>query len=152
MLSLLRARQETLATAESLTGGLLGASLTAVAGASAVYRGGVIAYATGLKATLAGATTATLDREGPVAAATALEMAEGVRARCGADWGLAVTGVAGPESQGGHPVGQVFVAVASSSSDRVVELALSGSRSAIRAETAIQALALLEDRLRSARV
>jgi len=145
----LRDRDETVATAESLTGGLIGAALTEVAGSSLVYRGGVIAYATSLKADLAGVAAATLEQCGPVALETAREMAAGVRQRCGAHWGLAVTGVAGPEPQDGHPVGQVFVAVASPAhaSDRVVELRLSGSRAEIRAETTAQALDLLEDLL-----
>lgn len=108
----LRARRQTVATAESLTGGLVGAALTDVAGASAVYRGGLIVYATELKAVLAQVSAGTLTADGPVAATTAAELAEGAAAVCGADWGLATTGVAGPDPQDGHPVGQVFVAVA----------------------------------------
>jgi nicotinamide-nucleotide amidase len=108
----LRDRSQTLATAESLTGGLVGATLTDVPGASAVYRGGLIVYATGLKAALARVSAQTLATDGPVAASTAAELARGAAAACGADWGLATTGVAGPDPQDGHPVGQVFVAVA----------------------------------------
>ena len=104
-------RGETLATAESLTGGMVGQLLTDVPGASASYLGGVISYATRLKATLAGVDAATLAELGPVAERTAAEMARGVARRCDADWGVATTGVAGPEAQDGHPVGQVFVAV-----------------------------------------
>ena len=108
----LRQRSQTLATAESLTGGLVGATLTDVPGASAVYRGGLIMYATELKAELAGVSAQTLAADGPVAASTAAQLARGAATVCGADWGLATTGVAGPEPQDGHPVGQVFVAVA----------------------------------------
>jgi nicotinamide-nucleotide amidase len=142
---------QTLATAESLTGGLIGSRLVEVPGASAAYLGGVVAYATRLKATLAGVRTETLDRLGPVAAGTAAEMAAGVRHRCGADWGLAVTGVAGPNAQNGHPVGQVFLAV-SGPGDRLWsrELALTGSRGTIRTATAEQALDLLAERLEDA--
>lgn len=147
LLALLRERAETLATAESLTGGLIGSLLTGVPGASAVYVGGVITYATSLKATLAGVAEHTLEQFGPVAKSTAAEMAAGVAARCLADWGLSVTGVAGPDSQDGHPVGQVFVGIARRSTRllRVEELRLFGSREEIRTQTAVQALALLTE-------
>ncbi|MCW2802719.1 MAG: hypothetical protein JWN06_936 [Propionibacteriaceae bacterium] len=145
VLSALRARGQTLATAESLTGGLIGKLITDVPGASQSYLGGVISYATRLKAELAGVDPSTLDRYGPVAAVTAEQMAAGVARRCGADWGLAVTGVAGPEAQDGHPVGQAFVAVAQrgAAAVRVHELALAGERDEIRRQTAQQALWLL---------
>jgi nicotinamide-nucleotide amidase len=138
-------RRETLATAESLTGGLLGRLLTDVPGASAAYLGGVISYATRLKVTLAGVDQAQLAADGPVAARTAAAMAKGVAQRCVADWGLATTGVAGPDAQDGHPVGQVFVAVAGGAGarSRVVELALSGDREEIRQQAADAALDLL---------
>jgi nicotinamide-nucleotide amidase len=146
VLALLGQRQQTLATAESLTGGLIGQLLTSVPGASAFYLGGVISYATRLKTTLAGVSEATLARSGPVAADTAVEMARGVAIRCEAVWGLSATGVAGPDGQNGHPVGQVFIAVADCRSGyhRVDELQLTGSRSEIRETVALQALALLE--------
>ncbi len=151
VISLLIRRRESLATAESLTGGLIGALLTAVPGASQVYRGGVISYATDLKASLAGVAAATLARHGPVAYETAEEMARGVALRCGAQYGLAVTGVAGPEPQDGHPVGQVFVAFAVGRSDVAIveEHRLSGSRAEIRDGTARLALDLLADHLRA---
>lgn len=144
----LRSRQETLATAESLTGGLIGELLTSVPGASDSYLGGAISYATRLKATLVGVAQSTLDELGPVAAQTAAEMATGIADRCDADWGLAVTGVAGPTPQDGHLVGQVFVALARrGGAVRTVELNLRGDRSAIRAQTATQALRLLAEAL-----
>jgi nicotinamide-nucleotide amidase len=147
VISLLRRRQETLATAESLTGGMIGELLTGVPGASAAYLGGVISYATRLKAALAGVDEQTLEELGPVAGLTAEQMARGVAERCAADWGISVTGVAGPETQDGHPVGQVFVGVAGPASGytRVVELALHGSRQQIREQTAERALELLAD-------
>jgi nicotinamide-nucleotide amidase len=149
ILAELSRRGETLASAESLTGGMVGLLLTDVAGASASYVGGVISYATRLKATLAGVDAATLAELGPVAARTAAEMARGVAARCSADWGVATTGVAGPESQDGHPVGQVFVAVSHPAGDvlRVKELSLEGDRNTIRQQAAEAALALLADAL-----
>lgn len=147
VLALLRRRGQTLATAESLTGGMIGALVTGVPGSSAAYLGGLVTYATRLKGDLAGVPAAVLERRGPVAGETAEAMARGTAARCGADWGLAVTGVAGPEPQDGHPVGQVFVAVAGRDQDRVVvrELRLDGNRAAIRAQTAEAALRLLAE-------
>ena len=145
VLQLLKEREETLATAESLTGGLVASLLVGAPGASQAYVGGAVTYATRLKATLAGVAQETLDELGPVAARTAMEMASGVAERCGADWGLSTTGVAGPDSQGGHPVGQVFVAVAQPERSllRVAELRLPGSRTEIRAGAAEGALTLL---------
>jgi nicotinamide-nucleotide amidase len=142
-------RGQTLASAESLTGGMLGALITDVPGASASYLGGVISYATSLKTTLAGVDEATLAKLGPVAAGTAAEMARGVARRCNADWGLATTGVAGPEAQDGHPVGQVFIAVSDRSGEvlRVRELSLHGDRAEIREQAAAAGLALLAEAL-----
>lgn len=102
----------TIAVAESLTGGQLAASLTAVPGASAVFRGSVTAYATDLKAAVLGVDAALLDQVGAVHPEVARQMAAGVRRLCRADVGVATTGVAGPQPQDGQPVGTVFVAVA----------------------------------------
>lgn len=109
---LLRERGETLALCESLTAGLASASVAAVPGASAVLRGGLITYATDLKVSLAGVDKHVIDREGPVSSSTAESMADGARMVCGAEWGVSFTGVAGPDTQDGHPVGEVFIAVA----------------------------------------
>ncbi len=149
VLAELERRGETLATAESLTGGLLGELITEVPGASRSYLGGVITYATRLKSELAGVDESTLEAVGPVAAGTAEEMARGVAARCAATWAIATTGVAGPDPQDGHPVGQVFVAIAHATGTpaRVVELALVGDRAAIRWQAAQSALELLAETL-----
>lgn len=151
LLSELERRGETLATAESLTGGLLGELITAVPGASRSYVGGVISYATRLKHELAGVELATLTGCGPVAARTAREMAQGVARRCGATWGMATTGVAGPESVGPHPVGHVFVAVsrATGGAGHVTELNLTGDREAIRTQAAQTVVDLMLATLRS---
>jgi nicotinamide-nucleotide amidase len=145
----LRDRAETVATAESLTGGLLGGLLTDVPGASDSYVGGVISYATRLKATLAGVDPVTLQTVGPVAARTATEMASGVCERCQADWGLATTGVAGPNAQDGHSVGEVYIAAAHPASGllRVEALSLTGDRATIRSAAAAHAVRLLADAL-----
>lgn len=140
----------TVATAESLTGGLVCAALTTVPGASKVVRGGVVVYATDLKATLGGVPATVLDSHGPVAAATASALAIGVRARLAADFGVATTGVAGPDGQDGHPPGTVFVALAGPDEVRVHAFSddggdarLDGDRDAIRAATVRAALELL---------
>ena len=132
----------TVATAESLTGGLVCAALTSVPGSSAVVRGSVVAYATELKAELLGVDADLLATGGAVQAEVARQMATGVRRVLGADVGIATTGVAGPDPQDGRSVGTVFVAVAFA--DRVVarELALSGDRTAIRTTTVARALDL----------
>lgn len=87
-------RRETFATVESLTGGLLAATVVEIAGASAVYRGGLVVYATELKQRLADVPAELLAERGPVDPDVATALAEGGRRRCGADWGLATTGVA----------------------------------------------------------
>ncbi len=108
---LLTVRGGTLAVAESLTGGLVAAEITSVPGASKVFRGSVTAYATELKHRLLGVDASLLAARGAVNPQVAAQMAVGVRKALGADWGLATTGVAGPDPQDGQPVGTVFVAV-----------------------------------------
>jgi nicotinamide-nucleotide amidase len=140
-------RHETLATAESLTGGLVAAELVEVAGVSAVFRGGLVVYATELKHDLAGVPEDLLAERGPVDPDVAVALAHGARRRCGADWGVATTGVAGPEPQDGVPVGKVFVAVAGPGVEEVRELELDGSRAAVRERTVTAALGLLLEHL-----
>jgi nicotinamide-nucleotide amidase len=143
VLAMLRSRGETLAVAESLTGGLLAATMVDVAGASDVFRGGLIVYATDLKATLAGVPADLLEARGPVDPDVAVALAEGARDRCCATWGLATTGVAGPEPQNGIAVGTVYVALAGPGGNVVAALALDGDRPAVRAASVAAALDLL---------
>ncbi|WP_422738871.1 CinA family protein [Micromonospora sp. WMMD729] len=143
-------RRETLATVESLTGGLLSASIVEIAGVSGIYRGGLVVYATELKATLAGVPADLLAARGPVDPDVAAALAEGGRQRCGADWGLATTGVAGPEPQDGKPVGLVYVAVGGPTGVQVRELHLDGGRDHVRAAAVIEALRLLAERIHAA--
>lgn len=143
-------RRETLATAESLTGGLVAATIVEIPGVSSVYRGGLVVYATDLKHELAGVPEGLLAERGPVDPDVALALAEGVRRRCSAGWGLATTGVAGPDPQDGKPVGTVFVAVAGPFGAAVRELKLDGNRAVIRAESVTGVLRLLADQLRTA--
>ncbi|WP_305094755.1 CinA family protein [Prescottella sp. R16] len=125
-------RGETVATAESLTAGLLAATLAGVPGASTVLRGGLIVYATDLKGALAGVDGDVLAHDGPVSRRTAAQLAEGAARRCGADWGVGLTGVAGPDPQDGHRPGTVFVGIAGPGGTAVTELDLSGDRWTIR--------------------
>jgi nicotinamide-nucleotide amidase len=134
----------TVATAESLTGGLLAAALTTTPGSSATMRGGLVVYATDLKASLAGVSAQLLAERGAVDPEVAAELAEGVRERLGATFGIGVTGVAGPDGQDGKPVGTVYVAVAGDGVRVVRERQFSGDREAIRAcavEACLEALA-----------
>jgi nicotinamide-nucleotide amidase len=146
--ALLLARGETIATAESLTGGLMGAALTSTPGSSATYRGGLIVYATDLKAELAGVALSLLKSRGAVDPDVASALATGARERLAATWGLGLTGVAGPEPQDGQPVGTVFVGVAGPHGvDGVRPLVLTGNRAEIRAAAVVAALGHLRDRL-----
>ena len=134
----------TLATAESLTGGLLGAALTSVAGSSAVYRGGLITYATDLKASLGGVEVAALERDGAVSASTAMALATTAARVCSADLALALTGVAGPDRQEGKPAGTVFVGWWANGGAGQQLVHLSGDRAAIRAAAVAAALRIAE--------
>jgi nicotinamide-nucleotide amidase len=168
-------RGQTVAVAESLTGGLVCAALVEVPGASAVVRGAVVSYATDLKHRLLDVDAGLLARNGPVDPDVAAQMALGVRERLGADWGLATTGVAGPDSQVGVAPGRVYLAVAGplvpvsadlpsessaetrpvaalpdlpAISTRVLELDLVGDRAQIRAASTEQAIGALLAALR----
>jgi nicotinamide-nucleotide amidase len=131
----LTVRNQSIATAESLTAGLLAATIAGVAGASEVLRGGLITYTEHTKVLLAGVAPEILDEVGPVAGPTARALAVGARQRCDATWGVGLTGVAGPEPHGGHEVGTVFMGLAGPddhSVTEVVELRFSGTRWDIR--------------------
>lgn len=130
----------TIAVAESLTGGLLIAELISVPGASIVVRGGVVAYATELKAELLGVDAALLAASGPIHPEVAKQMASGVRERLGADIGMATTGAAGPDPQDGHAPGEVWLGFAIGDSVSAVGLALGGDRAAIRGDTVSESL------------
>jgi nicotinamide-nucleotide amidase len=143
-------RRETFATAESLTGGLVAATVVEIPGVSAVFRGGLVVYATDLKHALAGVPEQLLTERGPVDPDVARALADGARERCGADWGLATTGVAGPDPQDGVPVGLVYVAVSSAAGASVRELRLTGSRAEVRTDSVTAVLNLLDAELRAA--
>lgn len=150
LLAALAARGETVAVAESLTGGLVVARLVDVPGASAVVRGGVVAYATELKATLLGVDPDLLARVGAVDPHVAVQMAAGVRERLAATWGVATTGVAGPDAQDGVAPGTAYVAVVGPDGRTFEALDLGpAGREAVRAATVDAALSLLREQLSS---
>lgn len=137
----------TVAVAESLTAGMVCARLTDVPGASVVLRGGVVTYATDLKATLLGVDPELLEAHGPVHPDVAAQMAAGVAERLGADVGVATTGVAGPGPADGHPAGTVYIAVLRSGDCTTRRLTLTGDRAAVREGTVVAVIELLLDRL-----
>jgi nicotinamide-nucleotide amidase len=143
LIARLTERGLTVGVAESLTGGLLCAALTEAPGASVVVRGGVVAYATELKASLLGVSPELLATHGAVDPEVAIQMAAGVAQELGADIGLSTTGVAGPQPQDGKAIGTVFIACVWGEKLFVEELSLSGTRNEIRSLTVHDALRML---------
>jgi nicotinamide-nucleotide amidase len=143
----LLARGQTVAAAESLTAGLFCATLATVPGASATLRGGVVVYATELKTVLAGVPADLLAGHGPVSQETAEALADGVRARCSATWGIGLTGVAGPDEVDGHRPGRVYLGISGDGGTDVVELDLPGDRATVRTGAVTAAMEALVARL-----
>jgi nicotinamide-nucleotide amidase len=143
IVGLLTERQQTVAVAESLTGGLLGAAITDIPGASVVFRGGITAYATELKAALLGVPAGLLASYGPVHPDVAAAMAAGARDRLGATFGVATTGVAGPDPADGMPPGTVHIAVSAGRVPVTRALVLTGGRDEVRQGTVEESLRLL---------
>jgi nicotinamide-nucleotide amidase len=144
LVELLKQRGETLAAVESCTGGMLGQTVTAVAGSSAVFVGGCVTYSNELKQRLVGVRAETLAAQGAVSAECAAEMAAGGRQRTGADWCLSVTGIAGPEGGSeAKPVGTVFVGLAGPTGVRTKGFRFPGSREDVRQRSVLSALAML---------
>ena len=137
-------RDKTLATAESLTGGGIGAALTQVSGASAVYKGGIISYTNEVKHKLLGVPGEILDRYGAVSAPVAEAMAEGARKALETDIAVSVTGLAGPAGDDfGNPVGTVFIGYSDSGITEVKHCLFHGDREAVRQQTIETALQLI---------
>jgi nicotinamide-nucleotide amidase len=145
---LLRAAGATVASAESLTGGRLAVALTDTPGASETYLGGVVTYATELKASMLDIDTELIDTHGVVSPECAKAMASGVRAMAGATYGIATTGVAGPSDQEGKPPGTVFVGIAGPGLLEAVALELSGRRQQVQERTVRETLTAFEEVLR----
>ncbi|MCD6640124.1 MAG: nicotinamide-nucleotide amidohydrolase family protein [Nocardioides sp.] len=150
VLGVLVERDESVATAESLTGGLLAERITDVPGASQSFRGGVVAYATQVKQDLLGVPEAVVAQHGVVSGECAAAMAAGVRELLGTTWGLATTGVAGPDPQEDKPVGTVWVAVAGPDGVVTRLLDLEGGRWQIREHTCTEIVTLFDQVIRGA--
>ncbi|MFA6240880.1 MAG: CinA family protein [Candidatus Hydrogenedentales bacterium] len=141
-------RKETIASAESCSGGLIAHRITNIAGSSGYFQGGVVTYSNQAKCDLLGVKKDSIMTEGAVSEAVAKQMAEGARGRFAADWGIGVTGIAGPA--GGtpeKPVGLVFVAVAGKAGTTVRRCMFNGSREDIKSQTAETALAMVLEQL-----
>ena len=151
VVALLRELDLSVGTAESLTGGLVCGALTGVPGASTVVRGGVVAYASEVKADVLGVDRDLLTREGAVCEPVAAQLAHGIRRVVGCAVGVSTTGVAGPDPADGQPVGTVFVGVSGPWGILVERLALTGDRAEIRAASVLAVLTLLERALRNLR-
>lgn len=151
LIRLLSEQGLTVATAESLTGGLVCAALTDVPGSSAVVRGGVVSYATDVKASVLGVDAGLLARAGAVDPDVAVAMALGARRVLGTVLAVSTTGVAGPDPADGKPVGTVFVGVAGPGGTVVEQHAFTGDRSAVRRATVVAALDLLTRTARNLR-
>lgn len=144
ILSLLEAKNQTLATAESCTGGLAASAFVSVPGSSKVFKGGIVSYANSAKRALLGVQEASLEEFGAVSQEVAVQMAEGARRALGADWALSTSGVAGPS--GGtpeKPVGLVHFAIASPSGTEVFHEIFGGARNEIRSQAVCYILAKL---------
>jgi len=137
-----------IATAESCTGGLLAHRLTNVSGSSSYFEGGLVTYSNEAKEKFLGVNHDDLVANGAVSEVVARQMAEGIRDRMGTDWGVGITGIAGPT--GGtpeKPVGLVFIAVAGPDGTQVTQRQFPGARDDVKRQTAEKALELLEGRL-----
>lgn len=143
LVTLLKEKNASVATAESCTGGAVSAALTSVPGASAVFGLGVASYSCEMKNAVLGVNKATLEEHGAVSRETAKEMAEGVRRLSGAKLGLSVTGVAGPDPSEGHDPGLVYIAAAHPHGTKVSELHITPvNREYVRNEAVISLLNL----------
>ncbi len=141
---LLKKNSLTVATAESCTGGLVAAYITAVPGASEIFEQGIVSYSCRIKNKALGVSLKTLETHGAVSRETALEMAAGARLKAGADIGISVTGAAGPDPSEGHLPGLVYIAADTSAGGRVKELNINyQSREQVRETAAAEALRLL---------
>ena len=148
LIKALKTAGKTVATAESCTGGGIGHVLTAIPGSSAVYAGGVISYTNAVKERVLNVPAVTLDKHGAVSAETAGFMAKGVRELMFSDFGISVTGIAGPDGDGsGKPVGLVYIGVAFDEGVHTHEFLFEGDRSAVREQAIQAALELIFARL-----
>ena len=147
----LKGRGATLALAESVTGGLLASRLTAIPGASEAFLGGATVYSAEAKASLLGLDRGQLAQDGTVSEATSRALAQAIRSRLGATWGLGITGNAGPSAEGDAPLGSVFIALAGPGGTISKALLLAGDRVDVQLRSTAQALDLLRRTMKAGR-
>ncbi len=148
--ALLKQKQRTVAVVESCTGGMLAQRITDVPGSSALFLGGIVAYSNQAKTDFADVPAALLQEHGAVSRETAAAMAQGARLRFSADYGIGITGIAGPDGGTAEkPVGLVYIALADSSSCRVEKGLFTGSRSVVRTRSVLTALNMIRQSLLS---
>ncbi len=151
LVSVLKEKALTISTAESCTGGGIGHAVTAVSGSSSVYAGGVISYTNEVKEKVLGVPAEILEQYGAVSSQTAKAMAEGVRNLLHTDFGVSVTGLAGPNGDGsGKPVGLVYIGVSDKTSADVHEFVFKGDRQSVRAQAVDAAIELLLNAIKNA--
>ncbi len=148
VVGLLKAKNQSVAVAESLTGGGVGAALTAVAGASEVFLGGVIAYSSSVKESLLKVKKETIAEHGAVSEEVAVAMADGIRELMGSTWGVATTGVAGPGDADGVAAGTVWIAI-TGPVNQSTQLEVEGEREVVRNASVSSAVSTFERILRS---
>ncbi|HPI39316.1 MAG TPA: CinA family protein [Pseudobdellovibrionaceae bacterium] len=149
LLQILKKNHQTIAFAESCTGGLLSSSFTEISGVSEVFKGSVVAYANEVKEDLLSVSKKSLESEGAVSEAVALQMAHGVRNKMKTSWGVAITGIAGPN--GGtkeKPVGTVCFAVVGPHFEKTIKKRFSGDRIEIQKQSVNSARELIEESLK----
>ena len=145
---LLVQRKQTIGIAESCTGGLLGHQITEYPGASLFFLGGIICYANEVKRSLVGVTEQALVSDGAVSESVVIEMARGIRDALGSDYGLAISGIAGPGGgSAGKPVGTVFIGWADKNSAQAFRYLFSGTRSLIKQQAVRQALEIIQQEI-----
>ena len=144
LVALLKAQSLTCATAESCTGGGVGSAITAVAGSSAVFAGGVISYSNDVKRNVLGVKAETLSTVGAVSSETAAQMADGVRRLLKTDLAVSLTGIAGPDGGSAEkPVGLVWFGLATKSGVRTEKAIFRGDRARVREQAVVHALGML---------
>ena len=149
IVSTLTERKQTIAIAESLTGGGLSQALTDIPGTSHIFLGSIIAYSVDIKIRELGVKNSSIENFGVVSEEVAWEMANGIRSKFGSDWAISTTGVAGPGPSHGIPAGTVWIAIIGPSHREAIALALEGDRSAVRHGTIESALGTLARILRA---
>ncbi|MFA5918202.1 MAG: CinA family protein [Candidatus Nanopelagicaceae bacterium] len=143
VVELLKAKKQSVAVAESITGGGVGAALTAVGGASDVFLGGVIAYSPAVKESLLGIEKETIATFGVVSEEVAVAMADGIRELLGSTWGISTTGVAGPGDADGVAAGTVWIAI-SGPINQTTQLEVEGEREVVRNASVSSAISTFE--------